>query len=116
GSSSSSSPAFQAAPAQPIMTQAAKCLSQVKKGLNLTGGYCRPKRMINGVATAQGAQDRTRVRNKRLQAWCIPSARIAKTVCVALNRPMASQTKAIQNHRGSKVDACMLRIVSQRPR
>jgi len=38
------------------------------------------------------------VMNRCVQSWCMPSARMVKTVCVASNNPTASQIDATQNH------------------
>ena len=38
------------------------------------------------------------------QAWCIPSERMTKTVCVASNRPTADQMAALHNHWDDSAD------------
>ena len=100
GFRSSSSEAIQAAATRPMVAQAARCLTQVEKGLNCTGGYRRPRRITKGVANIHGSQETSSVTNNWGQAWCIPSERMTTTFCVASKSPTPNQIDAIHNHGG----------------
>src|ERR1700685_331481 len=63
-------------------------------------GYRCPHRTTTGVASPHGSHENSNVKNRRTQAWCMPSARIPKTVCVASTNPTHDQMAAIHNHRG----------------
>jgi hypothetical protein len=54
---------------------------------------------MTGVAMASGTQAKSKVKNSRIHAWCIPAARMVKTVCVASNIPTANQMAAIHSQR-----------------
>src|SRR5580700_8743751 len=83
-----------------MAAQAPRCVSHVESRLHCAAGHRRTRRNTSGVANAQGIHENRSVKNRRSQEWCMPSARITKTVCVASNNPMPAQMAAIQNHRG----------------
>src|ERR1700722_3571170 len=86
-----------------MVTQAAIWTSQVENGLNFTGGNWRPRRSTIGVAKAHGSHEKTVVTNRVIQAWCIPSERMTRTVWVASKSPRPNQMEAIHIHwRGSE--------------
>src|SRR5260370_10900491 len=80
-------------------------------GLHLVGGNRRPRKSTTGVASAHGSQAMNSLTNKRNQAWCIPSARITNTFCVASNSPTADQINAIQNHCDDLRTASIIRML-----
>lgn len=73
---------------------------------------------MNGVATASGAQPKNKVKNSRTQAWCMPAARMVKTVWVASKSPTPSQMAANHIQREDETPSLlvlrsMLKIVFQ---
>jgi len=68
---------------------------------------------MTGVATASGAQAKTKVKNSRIQAWCMPAARMVKTVWVALNTPTPNQMAVIQTQREGDAPVVVLPSMSK---
>src|SRR5207244_5574017 len=64
-----------------------------------TGETFRARFRISGVPMASGAQPKSKVKNSRIQAWCMPAARMVKTVWVASNSPTPNQIVVIQTQR-----------------
>src|ERR1700739_4865495 len=82
-----------------MVAQDTRCTHHVAKGLTFTGGNRRPRRMTKSVARAQGRKDSPAVTNSRTHAWCMPSARMTNTVCIAAISPKPDQIDAIQIQR-----------------
>ena len=81
------------------MAQVERWTHQVATDFNFTGGNSRPSRITIPVARAQGRKESTPVTNSRTQAWCMPSARMTKTVCIAPISPKPNQIDTIHIQR-----------------
>jgi hypothetical protein len=98
GLSNASKQVIQPEKVSPTTSAETRWTPQVDKGLSFTGGKRRPRRRTTGVARAHGIHATTMVKNSFIQAWCMPSERMTKTVCVASKSPRASQIEAIHSH------------------
>jgi hypothetical protein len=68
---------------------------------------------MTGVAMASGTQAKSKVKNSRIHACCIPAARMVKTVCVASNSPTPNQTAAIHSQREDDAPVVIFLSMSQ---
>src|SRR6516225_8381839 len=81
-----------------MQTHAAPCTSH---GASFQrSGYSHPSRSAIGVASTQGSHPSACVMNKYVQRWCMCSARITTTVCVASHSANPAQIAPIQHHLG----------------
>src|SRR4051812_7973488 len=78
-----------------MRAQAPRCMNQARGALRVATGKRRASNRIHGVASAHGSQEKKSVKKSVVQARCMPSAFMLKTVCAASKRAKPAQSEAI---------------------